>query len=261
MFNTDESEIPGKGAYKRMLAKSRIATWGPFTGNHLIARPVASDIVFFYLDKKGVIAKAVFTEAGPFRSNDIFGKEDEEEFSRDVVDLVILPDDAPIRPAEVVAALSFHLPFVGSTPRKMRNAEVVDYLLTRFPVPVQFVDQFNIGSTPGGPPEKKEVKGYVFVRSEEVRRLALLRAKGQCEWCETPGFETASGSIYLETHHVVPLSEGGPDAVSNVIAICPNHHREAHHAKGRDEMRQEFLLRIGTVHRTQSCPPTQHPPR
>jgi hypothetical protein len=45
MFNTDESEIPGKGAYKRMLEKSCIATRGPIAGNHLIAEPVAGDVV------------------------------------------------------------------------------------------------------------------------------------------------------------------------------------------------------------------------
>jgi 5-methylcytosine-specific restriction protein A len=30
---------------------------------------------------------------------------------------------------------------------------------------------------------------------------------------------------YLETHHVISLSEQGPGKVTNVIALCPNDHR------------------------------------
>jgi 5-methylcytosine-specific restriction protein A len=60
------------------------------------------------------------------------------------------------------------------------------------------------------------------------------------------GFLMADGGIYLETHHVIPLSEGGPDIDSNVAALCPNHHREAHFGKMRNEMRQELLQRLAT---------------
>jgi hypothetical protein len=55
-----------------------------------------------------------------------------------------------------------------------------------------------------------------------------------CELCGEPGFLTAAGSIYLETHHVVPLSLDGPDHESNVVALCPNDHRRAHFGSDRD---------------------------
>ncbi|RYD41875.1 MAG: HNH endonuclease [Sphingomonadales bacterium] len=69
-----------------------------------------------------------------------------------------------------------------------------------------------------------------ITRNRDIRQAALMRSKGRCEYCDEPGFRTSSGRIYLETHHVIPLSEGGPDAVDNVIAVCPLDHRKAHYA-------------------------------
>lgn len=51
----------------------------------------------------------------------------------------------------------------------------------------------------------------------------------------------ADGKIYLETHHIVPLSEDGLDTEKNVAALCPNHHREAHHGVIKTEMRKKLL--------------------
>jgi 5-methylcytosine-specific restriction protein A len=77
-----------------------------------------------------------------------------------------------------------------------------------------------------------------------VRDKALLRAGGNCEYCGEQGFQMADGNIYLETHHIVPLSEGGKDFVTNVSALCANHHRQAHHGKNAVEMRRALLKRI-----------------
>lgn len=63
-----------------------------------------------------------------------------------------------------------------------------------------------------------------------------MRAGGLCELCNEPGFVTAAGSIYLETHHVVPLANNGLDHPSNAAAICPQDHRRAHYAAERDEI-------------------------
>lgn len=108
----------------------------------------------------------------------------------------------------------------------------------------QFVDQFSIEQESPQKPERREVSGQVFVRNPVVRSSVLLRAKGKCEWCGESGFLMADGRIYLETHHVVPLSEGGFDTESNVAALCPNHHREAHHGKIRNEMRKKLIERF-----------------
>jgi 5-methylcytosine-specific restriction protein A len=104
-----------------------------------------------------------------------------------------------------------------------------DCVLVRGSPLKKFADQYSTEE-----PKTKDVKkvistSEVFIRSSEVRRKVLLRAGGYCEFCSEEGFKTSDGAIFLETHHVVPLSEGGPDIESNVVAICPNHHREAHY--------------------------------
>jgi 5-methylcytosine-specific restriction protein A len=103
------------------------------------------------------------------------------------------------------------------------------------------IDQFILASTDAyKSPEKKHFSGSVFVRDAKVREYVLQRSKGKCEWCNTLGFAMANGAIYLETHHVIPLSEGGSDSANNVVALCPNHHREAHHGMNRAEMRKKL---------------------
>ncbi len=106
-------------------------------------------------------------------------------------------------------------------------------------IPHTFVDQYSARQFP--PPKLRDVSGQAFVRRAIVRDNVLLRANGKCEWCKKVGFKTTDGKIFLETHHVVSLSEGGADAQDNVAALCPNHHREAHYGKIRDRMRKGLL--------------------
>ena len=120
------------------------------------------------------------------------------------------------------------------------NAETGEHVITRGYRP-RFVDQFALIDEERRPPERQERSGTTFIRDQRIRLAALIRAGGKCEFCGTEGFRTAGGDIYLETHHIVPLSEGGPDHISNVVALCPNHHREAHYGKDRDALRQRFL--------------------
>lgn len=96
----------------------------------------------------------------------------------------------------------------------------------------KYVDQF---SAPV-PPTTREATVLLRDRSAAVRGAVLIRAGGLCELCNEPGFVTPAGSVYLETHHVVPLADNGPDHPSNVVAICPKEHRRAHYAADRDEI-------------------------
>ncbi|MGC2161100.1 MAG: HNH endonuclease signature motif containing protein [Silvibacterium sp.] len=113
-------------------------------------------------------------------------------------------------------------------------------LLVRGPY-AQFVDQYTLPDLK--PPVRTETTSKGFERDRNVRDIALKRAKGQCELasCKKPGFVTAKGEIYLETHHVVPLSENGVDHEWNVAALCSNHHREAHHGEQRTAIRETLL--------------------
>lgn len=114
-------------------------------------------------------------------------------------------------------------------------------VMTRSADPLTFIDQFSLHEDPNSQPERRATSGHVFVRSATVRMRALVRAQGKCEWCNEPGFTMADGRVFLETHHVVPLADGGRDTPANVVALCPNHHREAHHGARKAEMRESLL--------------------
>lgn len=108
----------------------------------------------------------------------------------------------------------------------------------------QFVDQFSIPDQP----DRVAIEVSALPRSREVRRRVLERAKGICECCNTFGFKMANGSIYLETHHVIPLAQNGPDVEWNVVAICPNDHRRAHFAVDREALRGQFVERLQGIY-------------
>jgi HNH endonuclease len=107
-----------------------------------------------------------------------------------------------------------------------------------------FVDQFELNEAKKSEVERRASLSMVPIRDPRVRAAALRRANGVCEYCGEAGFKMADGRIYLETHHIVSLADGGPDHVSNVIALCPNHHREAHHGKDRLRLQCEFQQRF-----------------
>jgi 5-methylcytosine-specific restriction protein A len=102
---------------------------------------------------------------------------------------------------------------------------------------VKFFDQFTAEESA---PRQASLRSS-FVRSPEVRSAVLKRAGGVCEFCGAMGFSMANGGMYLETHHVIPLSENGADHPSNVVAICADDHRKAHHSVERDTMRESLL--------------------
>ncbi len=90
-----------------------------------------------------------------------------------------------------------------------------------------------------------------YVRDSKVRDLVLKRANGICEECNQRGFLKADGKVYLETHHVISLSEQGPDKPHNVIALCANDHRRAHFGREWKEMQDKFLEKL-SKYRTES---------
>jgi 5-methylcytosine-specific restriction protein A len=103
-----------------------------------------------------------------------------------------------------------------------------------------FVDQFSLPN----PVEGRDVAGVVYLRSTQVRRAVLSRASGVCEYCGEAGFSMETGAIYLETHHVMQLSEGGPDVEWNVVALCPNDHRRAHYGADKAGLRTKLVAQL-----------------
>jgi len=69
-------------------------------------------------------------------------------------------------------------------------------------------------------------------------------ADGICQGChrEAP-FLDESGDPFLEVHHLHRVSDGGVDDPENVIAICPNCHREVHHGQDGDQLNEELIER------------------
>jgi len=71
-----------------------------------------------------------------------------------------------------------------------------------------------------------------YSRDRRVSDWVIRHADGTCELCKSTGpFRDVSDRMYLEAHHIHFLSNGGPDVVENVVALCPNCHRKCHHSK------------------------------
>ncbi len=75
----------------------------------------------------------------------------------------------------------------------------------------------------------RNVKSQQHERDEYVAEYAKRQALGKCQLCrnEAP-FANKKGEPYLESHHIVWLSKGGEDSISNTVALCPNCHRKMH---------------------------------
>lgn len=86
--------------------------------------------------------------------------------------------------------------------------------------------------------------GNVYRRDPKVRAKVLQIAGGRCECCGDLGFLTEAGERYLETHHVVGVSERGPDSSGNIVAVCPLCHRKAHYAADRIQIERKMLEAI-----------------
>lgn len=73
-----------------------------------------------------------------------------------------------------------------------------------------------------------------FYRDPDVGIYAKKRANGICDCCELKApFTKQDGTPYLETHHLIPLAEGGVDSIQNVCAVCPNCHRRLHYGEDK----------------------------
>ena len=114
------------------------------------------------------------------------------------------------------------------------------FILRRGAQSSRFIDQFELYPPPDGSTATSTVTVTVRSRSRALRVFALSRSRGKCEYCGAEGFKFPDETIYLETHHVISLSNGGPDSSTNVVALCANHHREAHHGTNAQSI-NEFL--------------------
>jgi 5-methylcytosine-specific restriction protein A len=69
-----------------------------------------------------------------------------------------------------------------------------------------------------------------FVRDPKIKAWVLKAADGKCESCNSKApFVAENSEPFLEVHHLRRLADGGSDTISNVVALCPNCHREMHY--------------------------------
>lgn len=78
-------------------------------------------------------------------------------------------------------------------------------------------------------PQRRETTTLGFKRNANVIEKAKERANGICQLCGNQApFQDKQGHPYLEVHHVIWLSRGGADKLSNAVALCPNCHSKMH---------------------------------
>lgn len=86
--------------------------------------------------------------------------------------------------------------------------------------------------TPSGISKPNIISSAVttYQKDPYVKAWVLKNSNWICECCKKHSpFITSDGHPYLEVHHMKRLSDGGSDTVTNVVALCPNCHREIHY--------------------------------
>ena len=83
--------------------------------------------------------------------------------------------------------------------------------------------------TKTGKAAKRKVVSNQYQGDPEIKEKAKRLAKGKCNLCsQNAPFRDKNNKPYLDGHHIIWLSKGGPDILENVVALCPNCHRKMH---------------------------------
>ena len=90
---------------------------------------------------------------------------------------------------------------------------------------------------------RRESISSVYIRNAKVVEETRKRANGVCQYCKQAApFIDKNGNPYLEVHHVIWLSRGGEDSITNTVALCPNCHSRMHILDRQEDIDQ--LLNI-----------------
>ncbi len=83
--------------------------------------------------------------------------------------------------------------------------------------------------------EQKEKLVKVIERGKIANKIKEY-IQYKCQICESLGqnpysFKKKSGEYYVETHHIIPVSDtkNSKLSVDNLICLCPNHHKQVHY--------------------------------
>jgi len=96
-------------------------------------------------------------------------------------------------------------------------------------------DKKKKGSTSTKPPKPK------YDRDPKVKEYVYRRANGKCELCNEKAPFTTDKRPYLESHHIIWLSEDPTgDTIENSVALCPNCHKKMHHNSDKSELNRDI---------------------
>lgn len=70
-------------------------------------------------------------------------------------------------------------------------------------------------------------KKQLYRKGKRVAASNVKRRKNYCEECKLKRSQLPKG-VYLERHHIVPLSHGGKDVASNIQILCTFCHVAKH---------------------------------
>jgi len=96
-------------------------------------------------------------------------------------------------------------------------------------------------------PVQCEVTTNVYLRDPAVVAWVLESAGGACEACGALGYATARTDHFLEVHHLIPLADGGPDLVSNAVAVCETCHGKLHRWIHRERMEEQLRASVSRL--------------
>lgn len=154
-------------------------------------------------------------------------------------------DDALL---QALKALALHIPFNGGAMKRHRE------LLRNFEAELDALKQSqtaldDLGATPegNGTPDRAKRMAHVYQRDPAVRAHVVKRARGRCEYCGRQGFLLPNGKGYVEAHHIIALARQGPDTLENVIALCAEHHREAHFGTEAEQLELACLKSLSEL--------------
>lgn len=111
-------------------------------------------------------------------------------------------------------------------------------------------------------PRKIYARSSSYSRSPAVAAYAKIRSNHSCELplCEYQPFITGTGMGFVEIHHIHRLADGGPDVIENVIALCPNHHREVHYSSTSESLTKDMKeVRENDAKRNSISSPNNNP--
>jgi len=103
------------------------------------------------------------------------------------------------------------------------------------------------------PPEgnknpEKNIKEVVYIKRDPKVKAHLIKiSNGICENCGEKAFKKVSSKPYLEIHHLIRLSDNGPDTIDNAVAVCANCHRQLHYGINRDELIKNLYSKISRL--------------